>query len=307
MPTWDVFHSDQLQVERDLTTAQVRALLAQGRARPDDLVRPAGTNDAWKRLGDTAALTEPGPDLPAAPPSKPTVVAREIPTAVLLDDLGNVPPPELGADPALRSIPAEDRARQREEVQAVAAGAGGKKPAKDGDSEVALPVAPPEEPEPEFDPLAEDAEAADFTFASRGGVEKEEDLDLAAMVDVAFQLILFFLVTASTVFFKSVEIPPPDPEKAKQGVQAASTSLQDLENDHIIVEVDGRGDILVDHEPVAAENLASKMRSIREATGRTRMLLTSDKTTPHKYVVRALDAANEIHMEIKLGRMTDAE
>jgi hypothetical protein len=38
--------------------------------------------------------------------------------------------------------------------------------------------------EDEFDPLKEDEEAAEFTL-SRGGPKKVEELDLAAMVDVA--------------------------------------------------------------------------------------------------------------------------
>ena len=32
------------------------------------------------------------------------------------------------------------------------------------------------------------------------------------MVDVAFQLVLFFLVTATTVLYKSLEVPKPNPE-----------------------------------------------------------------------------------------------
>src|SRR5262249_12587015 len=152
-----------------------------------------------------------------------------------------------------------------------------------------------------------DAEAADFTFAARGGREKEEDLDLAAMVDVAFQLILFFLVTASTVFFKSVEIPPPDPEKAKASQQAVARTIEDLQNDNILVEIDSHGQFLIDHSPVPPDSLAAQMRSIRESSGRTAMLLMADKATPHKFVVQALDAANEISLAIKIGRASAAE
>src|SRR3954451_23123571 len=66
---WDVFHSDRLEVERSLTTDAVRAALARGDLRPDDLIRPVGTTP-WTRLADMPALTGPRPR--AVPPrSKP--------------------------------------------------------------------------------------------------------------------------------------------------------------------------------------------------------------------------------------------
>ncbi len=44
------------------------------------------------------------------------------------------------------------------------------------------------------------------------------------MVDVAFQLVLFFLVTATTVLYKSLEVPKPNPDSpaaaAAQGTLA---------------------------------------------------------------------------------------
>ena len=76
-----------------------------------------------------------------------------------------------------------------------------------------------EDEEEEFDPQEEDEEAAEFTL-SRGGPETVEELDLAAMVDVAFQLVLFFLVTATTVLYKSLEVPKPNPESPAGGGRA---------------------------------------------------------------------------------------
>ena len=39
------------------------------------------------------------------------------------------------------------------------------------------------------------------------------------MVDVAFQMVLFFLVTATTVLYKSLEVPKPSPETPAAGAQ----------------------------------------------------------------------------------------
>ena len=66
LANWDVFHADSLELERGLSTTAVRAALAGGALRDDDLVRPAGTTVAWARLADMPELAAPeGADGPA--------------------------------------------------------------------------------------------------------------------------------------------------------------------------------------------------------------------------------------------------
>lgn len=152
----------------------------------------------------------------------------------------------------------------------------------------------------------EDDEAAAFTLA-RGAAETVEELDLAAMVDVAFQLVLFFLVTATTVLYKTLEVPRPNPEQAQaasqEGAQQAK-SLEDLQADYILVEIDPAGAFTVDREPVAADftALADRLRKARKDTSRTAMLLTADSSTLHRYAVLAYDVANEIGLRIAIAK-----
>jgi biopolymer transport protein ExbD len=184
---------------------------------------------------------------------------------------------------------------------------------------VGLPVERPttawSEPEPvedlgfepeEIDPLEEDEEAAEFTL-SRGGPEKVEELDLAAMVDVAFQLVLFFLVTATTVLYKTLEVPRPNPEQAPAAAQAQSDqprTLEDLEADFILVNIDPQGAFTIDREPVDAtvNAVVERLRKARTDTGRTAMLLTADAAAMHRLAVVAYDAANEIGLRIAIAR-----
>ena len=87
------------------------------------------------------------------------------------------------------------------------------------------------------------------------------------MVDVAFQLVLFFLVTATTVLYKSLEVPKPNPESpAAAAAQGRSRTLDDLKDDYILVEIDPAGAMKIDREPVAAEMaaLVERLRSARE-------------------------------------------
>ena len=189
-------------------------------------------------------------------------------------------------------------------------------PADRRDSLIAVPVPEAEVPPSawaeaveEYDPEAEDEAAAEFTL-TRGGPEKVEELDLAAMVDVAFQLVLFFLVTATTVLFKTLEVPKPnnDAPPAAGATQGTAKSLDDLQNDYILVDIDPSGAFKVDREPAPSTmaGLADRLRAARSATNRTSMLLTADFATQHKNAVIAYDAANEIGLRIAIARPVPA-
>ena len=339
MNIWDVFHTDRLEAQRGLTTVQVRESLAKGLLRPEDLARPAGSSEGWKKISEVPGLTE-APPKPATRPIPARHAPSEIPTAILLDDLDEVQ--SFGpANSSRVSVTGQDRSELREISQEIASEAQetrsrnqsgesasaqqtkGKLVEVSRSSPAQVASGPTSvgalvqsgssiasegieedcyEGEDAF--LAEDAEAADFTMAARGGKEKEEDLDLAAMADVAFQLIMFFIVTAASVFFKSMEIPTPNPDKEKSAEQAVARTIEDLSNENILVEIDKLGQFQVDHKPVAPENLIPELRKAREETGRLTMLIMADTATPHKHAVAAYDAANEIGLTIKVGKLT---
>lgn len=414
MASWDVFHADSLELERGLSSDAIRAGMAAGHLRDDDLVRPAGTTAAWARLGDfpeltaAAAPTAPPPDL--APPPPREVDRRREPTAkatsppeparggrveasparpepsdfeVRADHLGPIgqqeepatstttaaPPAwiELGGEPDDVTFPvlpdrADDRRAQTassppsepEPPHAAAwawpddededEGDGDEDEAVGGDfddqleildddeaagleildedelgvpspmsreatsgngaSRVALPVVPSRDWNEDRHPIEGGEEDEDFTF-SRSGPMTVEELDLAPMVDVAFQLVLFFMVTATTVLYKTLEIPKPTQDQAPGAVaQGQSRSVDDLQKDYILVEIDSAGSMKIDREPVAADMdaLAERLRVAREKTGRTIMLLSADYATPHRNAVLAYDAAIEIGMGIAIAR-----
>jgi biopolymer transport protein ExbD len=156
-----------------------------------------------------------------------------------------------------------------------------------------------------WDDVAADqgADADEVISLSRGGPATVEELDLAPMVDVAFQLVLFFMVTATTVLYKTLEIPKPTTEQAPAAV-AQGRSLADLQSDYIVVEIDAAGLVQIDRQPVAANMsaLVERLRKSREATHRKAMLLSADFATPHRSSVLAYDAANEIGLGIVIAR-----
>jgi biopolymer transport protein ExbD len=211
--------------------------------------------------------------------------------AALVDDEDEL---EILDDDEVESIPAEP----------ISAHGGAE---RSSSSRVALPVVASRDRD-DIRPDGDDDEEVDddATFSlSRSGPATVEELDLAPMVDVAFQLVLFFMVTATTVLYKTLEIPKPSTDAPPSGVtQGRSRSLEDLQNDYILVDIDASGAMKIDHQPVPANmaTLIERLRSAREKTGRSSMLLSAEHTTKHRSAVLAYDAANEIGLGIVIAR-----
>ncbi|HMF35644.1 MAG TPA: biopolymer transporter ExbD [Isosphaeraceae bacterium] len=140
---------------------------------------------------------------------------------------------------------------------------------------------------------------------SRSATQRIEELDLAPMVDIAFQLVLFFMVTATMVLYKTLEIPKPSGEAPAGAVaQGRSRTLDDLKEDYILVEIDDRGAMKLDRQPIepVRDTLVENLRRAREKTGRKAMLLSADAATLHRHAVLAYDAAHEIGLSIAIAK-----
>lgn len=158
------------------------------------------------------------------------------------------------------------------------------------------------------DSVEEGAEAVSFPR-----MEPPEDvMDMTPMVDVVFQLLIFFMMTAAFSLQKSLEVPPPDPTEET----AQSQTLEELENenDFVIVRIDREDVVTVEGQDAPSEqDLLTKLREARNGAGgaaasRSGMLVLADPACRHETVVRALDAGNAVGMErIRLATVEDTE
>ena len=331
MPNWDIFHSDRLEVERNLSLKSIQSAVARGEIVDEDLARTAGSGEAWVRLSEQGSLwaifsgdSDPSDDLEADDGNGETVAHDSTSLRDMFgeDDDGDdepVPKPTLTApkrrkDTEAAPLPSGVRKGTTEDLDPVGF-------PDSYDRDVELNLSDPRnvvtldrddddygDYEDDYDPEAEDAEAAGFTF-SRAGAETVEELDLAAMVDVAFQLVLFFLVTASTIVFKTLEVPPPkaDEKKAATG-QVIGKTMAEAEADHILVEVDANGEVKIDHEkaPNDFNGLIAHLRGVRTKTARLSIILSAESKTKHKNAVKVFDAAVEAGLGIALAQPTAA-
>ncbi len=140
----------------------------------------------------------------------------------------------------------------------------------------------------------------------------EDVMDMTPMVDVVFQLLIFFMMTAAFSLQKSLEVPPPDPNDET----AQSQTLEELENenDFVIVRIDREDVVTVEGRDAPSEqDLLTKLREARNGAAggrapRSGMLVLADPACRHETVVRALDAGNAVGMErIRLATVEDTE
>ncbi len=144
-------------------------------------------------------------------------------------------------------------------------------------------------------PWIEDEEEEDDDF-NLGSAELEESgLDMTPMVDVTFLLLIFFMITASFSMQKSQPAAPPEPDE--EGA-AQSVTMEDLEEESVVVELDEENTIRVDDVPVSGvgeltDVLAAKIGN----EGKTEMLIEAHPNAKHGLVVAVTDAGIEVQMQ----------
>jgi biopolymer transport protein ExbD len=137
-----------------------------------------------------------------------------------------------------------------------------------------------------FQATTQDEAAAPLKFGKR--LRSDSEMDMTPMVDVTFQLLIFFMITASYAMQKSIEVPKPDTEAAV----AQQRVPEQTEDDFILVRVDQDGVIWVnDREAPTRQELIARMREELES-GRDApqgLLVSCHPDARHDRVVRCID------------------
>ena len=105
---------------------------------------------------------------------------------------------------------------------------------------------------------------------------RTSEVELTPLIDVVFQLLVFFLLTSA---FISHTIPMELP-RAATGEQTPAT---------IAVSIDQSGQIFLDAIPVSTDELRDQVRAAREADGDLRAVIAADGRIFHAKVVQVID------------------
>jgi len=116
-----------------------------------------------------------------------------------------------------------------------------------------------------------------------------DELDMTPMVDVVLLLLLFFMVTASYMMQKVIEIPKPNPEKQR----ATAKTRNELMKEYVMVEIDQRNNFSVEDEPLKGVALKDAIERAMKETGKLKMFVIAEGDCYHRSIVQALDAATD--------------
>lgn len=145
-------------------------------------------------------------------------------------------------------------------------------------------------------------------------------MDMTPMVDVTFLLLIFFMITAAFALQKAIAIPPVD-DSQSESVQ----TLDELEDDSIVVRVDGDNVYWVvcpawpaEERAASKQDMRKLVRSARQGSapnasassggsgGYAKMLVQASGDATHEFVVAALDAGSGAGVEeIRLMSVED--
>jgi biopolymer transport protein ExbD len=132
-----------------------------------------------------------------------------------------------------------------------------------------------------------------------GKLAKVEDLvDMTAMVDIVFFVLIFFMVTSMEGVYASIKMPSPDQQKmASSGRRSVSDFNSD--KDFVIVRVDRENTVwLNDSEIRGEQELLIRLREVRHAAGGpSRMLVLGNSEAKTGQIVTVLDAGSDAGME----------
>ncbi len=128
----------------------------------------------------------------------------------------------------------------------------------------------------------------------RARPEDDPEMDITPMIDVTFQLIIFFMITATFVVQKTMDMPQAEAEEASAQWRP---TWNEIEEQYIVVHVRQDGTITVDDEPVDLEDLAVVLTQAAGERELVEMALMVHDDVPHELVVGVLDAAGGAQIE----------
>jgi biopolymer transport protein ExbD len=140
-------------------------------------------------------------------------------------------------------------------------------------------------------------------------LDVEEMIDMTAMGDIVFFLLIFFLVTSMHALDSTIPMPAPDPKKGAAR-EPQSVAAIDSDDSYVVVRIDRNDKILVEGSEVRSDReLLFKLRDLRLASAHPeKLLVVGHGDATHGTVVMVLDAGRELGMDqVRLTMQDEAE
>lgn len=123
----------------------------------------------------------------------------------------------------------------------------------------------------------------------RLGASRQDDFEInvISLIDVMLTLLMFFVMTTTFVQHSAMKVALPQ----------ASESLQETQQNALVVMVDSNSRYYVDNNEVLNPSIDTLKEAIGRIAGEDRertVILRADAMTPHQAVVTAMDALGQL-------------
>ena len=120
-----------------------------------------------------------------------------------------------------------------------------------------------------------------------GHKEETVEVNLTPLIDVVFLLLIFFMVT--TTFDRHAKLKVSLPE--------SSAKITQQQSDPLVLSIDAKGNYFINDRQVVNQSLDTLKQALQKVIGDNSdmaLVLRADANTPHRAVVRAMDAASQL-------------
>lgn len=131
---------------------------------------------------------------------------------------------------------------------------------------------------------------------NRGGGDDKADVNMTPMLDIVFILLIFFIVTATFLTEKGINMqpPPPSPETPQES------------NPVILVQVDADNNVFVNQDRTSADRVFGAVSRIRAEQPRSAVLIQPADAAHHGIVVNIWDQMRQNGVPVSIQREDEA-
>ena len=126
-----------------------------------------------------------------------------------------------------------------------------------------------------------------MNFRDRDRADDDYQLDITPLIDVVFQLLVFFMVTTSFSQTAGIQVSLP---KGK----SRDISHQQVE---LIVAITPEGQIIFKGKPVSLDQLRTSLTAIQKDSPDAQVIVQADSSVAHGHVVTVMDMAKTVGFE----------
>lgn len=113
---------------------------------------------------------------------------------------------------------------------------------------------------------------------------QDTEVDLTPMLDVVFILLIFFIVTATFIKEKGIEVLRPDPNEELNRSTVA-----------IVISVDSNNDVWIEDRIIDERAVRANVERLRAENPESPVLIQADREADTGVVVRVMDQAQLAH------------